>query len=137
MQQSLARRLAQAYPLILERRVGGSQLSPWGTNTVAVIWTLVSAVPFGSPSSSLASGPSPPEGPAPGHVHQCTGVHPGPPGPCSQWAQDPSPPIRGPAPHAQRACFSLTQQQADASPGYSQPCRLASRPAPVLGSAGP
>ena len=42
--------------------------------------------------------PCPPEGPAPGRARQCTGIHPGPPGPCSQRAQDPSPPIRGPAP---------------------------------------
>lgn len=38
---------------------GGNQRSPWGTDTVAVVWTQVLGVPFGSPSSSLASGPSP------------------------------------------------------------------------------
>ena len=177
----LARRLAQAYPLILERRVGGSQRSPWGTNTVAVVWTLVPAVLFGSPSSSLASGPGPsptslwapglrchwPHAPTPTpaastHTHNPqppldsalpargpstwprTPVHrhsPGTPRALQPAGPRPVPTHQRPSSRAQQACFSLrtslTQQQADASPGYPQPCRLASRPAPVLGPAGP
>ena len=168
LQQSLARHLAPAYPLILERWVGGNQRSPWGMDTVVLVWTQVLAVPFGpppaywprdpappSPTSLWAPGlrchwphgptrqhtqrnhshpwtePCPPEGPGPwgpGPMHQCTGM---PPGPCSQR----------PSPREQQGSFSLraslTQQQADASPGPPQPCRLASRPAPVLGPAGP
>lgn len=75
--------------------------------------------------------PCPPEGPGPGPTHQCTGVPLGPLWPCSQR----------PSPREQQGCFSLrtslTQQQADASPGHPQLCRLASRLAPVLGPAGP
>lgn len=148
--------------------MGGNQRSPWGMDTVVLVWTQVLAVPFGpppaywprdpappSPTSLWAPGlrchwphgptrqhtqrnhshpwtePCPPEGPGPwgpGPMHQCTGM---PPGPCSQR----------PSPREQQGSFSLraslTQQQADASPGPPQPCRLASRPAPVLGPAGP
>lgn len=158
VQQSPARRRAQAYPLILQGGRGAASAHP-GQSTVAVVWTLVPAVRFGSPSSSPASGPSPsptslwapglrchwPHAPPPKPAHTRnpqppldsalpargpstgprTPVHrrsPGTPEALQPEGPRPVPTHQRPSPRAQQACFSLrtslTQQQADASPGY-------------------
>lgn len=57
VQQSLARCLAQAYPLILEGG-RGTQRSPWGMDTGDCLDPGAGSA-FRSPSSSLALGPSP------------------------------------------------------------------------------
>ena len=140
LQQSLARRLAPAYPLILERQAGGNQHSPWGTDTVAVVWTQVLGVPFGSPSSSLASGPSP------SLAHQPVGTRtemplatrPHPPAhtPNAQPPLDRALPTRGPRtmgtwPHAS------VHRCAPRGPAARGPAPMSSKPASASGPASP